>query len=179
MKTLRSLVLGCGLAALASTPLWSAAGVKSDLVPPQKRQETVDKATRLTKASPPLQLPAEMAQPFNPAGFDGADPEEQKANAAAGVRTPAGVSAAPAGPTSDRELLEAMAPRIQPTGSLVVPGRPPILTFAGAKRARVGDVLNVQFNEKDYDLEVVSIDRTNFTLRFRGEELTRPIKPTK
>jgi hypothetical protein len=181
MKTLRLLALGCGLGALAATRAAAAAAPKSDLVSPQRRLQTVETAARLTKAPPPFQIPADLPQPFNPAGFDAPDPEEARANAAAGIKPPAGAQpvAAPAGPTTDRDLLEAMAPRIQPTGSLVVEGRAPILTFPGAKRARVGDVLQVQFNEKEYDIEIVGIDRTNFTLRYRGEELTRPIKPIK
>lgn len=179
MKTLRALALGCGLVGLATTQAWSAAAPapKSDVVPPQKRQATVDKALRLTKAPAPLQLPPDLVQPFNPANFDAPDQEDPKPGPNPGPNPP-GPKPAPT-ISSDRELLEAMAPRIQPTGALVVSGRPPVLTFAGAKRARVGDVLQVQFNEKEYDIEITAIDRTNFTLRFRGEELTRPIKPIK
>jgi hypothetical protein len=79
---------------------------------------------------------------------------------------------------SNRELLEAMAPRIQPSGSIMLSSGP-VLSFSNAKPVRIGTVITVTFDGKEYDLEVTAIDRTNFTLRFRGEELTRPIKPTK
>jgi hypothetical protein len=175
MKTLRPFVLGFGLVALGATPAWSAAAkVTSDLVVPNKRQETVDKATRLTRASTPVKLPEGMAQPFNPAGFDGHDGEDRPGpNPGPNPGPPV-----PKGPSSDRELLEAMAPRIQPTGSFILGGNP-LLTFPGAKRVKVGDVISVTFNDREYDIAITAIDRTNFTLRYRGEEITRPIKPTK
>lgn len=183
MKTLRALTLGCGLIAATAPCAWSAAApaaTKSDVATPQKRQASVDKAGGLTKAPAPLQLPPEMIQPFNPTGFEAPDPDEKGAKPAPGQNPGASAGpVVPAGPSSDRELLEAIAARIQPTGALVVTGRPPFLTFPGAKRVGVGQVISVTFNEKEYDLEVTAIDRTNFTLRYRGEELTRPIKPTK
>jgi hypothetical protein len=176
MKTLRPFVLGFGLAALGATPAWSAAASKvtSDLVVPNKRQETVDKATRLTRPATPVKLPEGMIQPFNPAGFDLRD-DEERPNPNPG---PNPGPVVPKGPSSDRELLEAMAPRIQPTGSFIL-GVNPLLTFPGAKRVKVGDVISVTFNDREYDITITAIDRTNFTLRYRGEEITRPIKPTK
>jgi hypothetical protein len=181
MKTLRFLALACGVAVFPVAPGWSAAApsttkVTSDLVTPQKRQETVDKALRLTRPPVPAPLPADLTQPFNPAGFDQADAEEQRANAAAGVRPVAG-PVQPVGPVTDRDLLETIAPRIQPTGYFMMGGKP-LLTFPDAKRVRIGDVISVRYNDHEYDVEITAIDRTNFTLRYRGEEITRPIAKT-
>lgn len=153
----------------------------SDLVAPAKRQETVDKAIRLTRQPTTVPVPAKFPSPFSPVNFEQPDPEEQKANAAAGIRTagqtPAG-PAQPAGPVGDRELLEVIAARIQPTGSVTVRAKP-LLTFPG-KTVGVGQSFLVTYNGQDYELELVGIERTTFTLRLRGEEITRPIKaPTK
>ena len=46
----------------------------------------------------------------------------------------------------------------------------------GSKRFEVGTRFTVTYNNEDYELELVRIDRTTFTLRYRGEEITRPIK---
>ncbi len=178
MKTLRRLALMSGLTLLAATPAWSASGkITSDLVVPAKRQETVDKATHLTRPPVPAPVPVNLNPPFNPSGFDAPDADEGGTASAGATGAKTAVAVKPAGPVGNRELLEAMAPRIQPTGSFIVGGNP-LLTFPGAKRVRVGDTIQVVFNEKEYELEVTAIDRTNFTLRFRGEEITRPIAKT-
>ena len=53
------------------------------------------------------------------------------------------------------------------------------LLSIGKKRLKTGDRLTVNFEGQDYTLELVAIDRTNFTLRLNREEITRPIKPGK
>jgi hypothetical protein len=181
MNLCRQLGIVSVVMALAVSAAGAAASkVTSDLAPHQKRQETVDRALKLTRPPVPAPVPENLPQPFNPAGFDQPDPDEQRAGVAGGPArsSSAGPATAPAGPVGDRELLEAIAPRIQPTGSFIIGGKP-LLTFPGAKRVSIGDVITVQFNEREYDITITSIDRTNFTLRYRGEEITRPIKPTK
>jgi hypothetical protein len=178
MKTPRRLALFSAFALLPAISAWAASGkITSDLVVPAKRQEIVDKATHLTRPPVPAPVPANLNPPFNPNGFDVPDADEAGPAIAGGPGAKSAAPVKPAGPVGDRELLEAMAPRIQPTGSFIIGGNP-LLTFPGAKRVRVGDVLQVIYNEKEYELEVTAIDRTNFTLRFRGEEITRPIAKT-
>jgi hypothetical protein len=46
----------------------------------------------------------------------------------------------------------------------------------GSKRFEVGTRFVVTYNGEDYELELVAIARTTFTLRYRGVETTRPIK---
>ena len=178
MKTRHFLsVLGI---ASSATIAWSATPAV-DVLPAAQRHATVEKATRL--AQPPVAGPVapDLTNPFNPPDFTAPDPEEQRANAAAraaGQPPPSG-PAAQAAPLGNRELLETIAARIQPTGSIVGRGKP-LLTFSGrTPTVGIGQSFVVTYEGQDYELEVMAIDRTTFTLRYRGEEITRPIKPTR
>ncbi len=164
----------------------AAAAVTSDLVPPARRQATVEVAERLTRPPAPAPLPAELPQPFNPPGFEQPDPDEVKAAVPAGPRTAAGgpgasgptaAPAQPAGPVGDRETLEVLGGLLKPSGSITLGGRPRLII--GTNRFEVGTKFGVTYNNQDYELELVAIDRTTFTLRYRGEEITRPIRPTR
>jgi hypothetical protein len=75
-----------------------------------------------------------------------------------------------------RELLQAIAtsPSLKPSGYFVLGGQP-TLVF-GQKRVKAGSFLTITFEGSEYALEIVSIDRPNFTLRLNREEFTRPIK---
>jgi hypothetical protein len=178
MKTLRLFLSIAGIAAVAA-PAWAAAAkTASDISLPPKREQSVELAQKLTRSPVPAPVPADLASPFNPPNFDQPDPDEQKAEpGAGGPRAAGGAAAASAAPATNRELLEAIAARIQPSGSFIIGGEP-LLTF-GTKRVRKGNIITVSYNDQPYDLELVAIDRTTFTLRYRGEEITRPIKPTK
>ena len=184
MKTPRAIVM-IATVLLTASPAWSASKpAVSDVVAPPKRQQTVDVATRLTRQPAPVPVGADLLSPFNPPNFEQPDPEELKANAAAGIRAagqagPGGpvAPAKPAGPVGDRELLEVIAARIQPTGSVNIRGKP-LLTFPG-KTVGVGQSFLVTYNGQDHELELIAVERTTFTVRLRGEEITRPIKPTK
>ena len=90
----------------------------------------------------------------------------------AGGGTAAPAAAAPAG---DRDILEALAQRIPSTGTVTTREGTPQLVV-GRNRLQVGNVFTVTYNNQDYDLELIAIDRTTFTLRYRNEETTRPIK---
>lgn len=187
----RFLVLvGAALLAVGLPEAFSAAApsakATSDLMPPARRQKSVEMAQQLTSPAVPAPVPADLPNPFNPPDFMAPDPEEIKAAQAAAARpggapgarpSPAapGVPAAPAGPASDRETLEVLAGKLIPGGMLVLGGRP--LLIIGKNRFEVGTKFGVTYNNQDYELELAAIDRTTFTLRYRGEEITRPIKP--
>ena len=165
--------------ALAVPARMLAARVASDLQPPQKRQSTVSTAERLAqrKALPPL--PEDLQSPFDPAGFEKPDPADMQANTAApqastGTRTAA--SAAPIAPPTDRETLEKLAAQITPTGMMHLRGTPRLVI--GNKPFEIGTRFTATYNNQDYELELVAIERTTFTLRYRGEEITRPIAKT-
>jgi hypothetical protein len=161
-----------GLAILAAgLPLGAAPAPKSDLQPPQRRETSVATAERLAvrPAVPPL--PADFPNPFNPVGFDQPDPGAVKTPAPGGAVAQVPVQ------TGDREILETLAARLTPSGTLILGGKP--LLIIERNRFEVGTRFIVTYNGEDFELELVAIDRTTFTLRFRGEELTRPIKPVK
>jgi len=84
-----------------------------------------------------------------------------------------------AGPTTgsrrtDHDILQAIAASLKPSGFFVLGGEP-TLVF-GQKRVKAGGTLSIRFEDTDYTLEIVSIERPNFTLRLNREEFTRPIK---
>ena len=75
----------------------------------------------------------------------------------------------------DRQLLEAIAPMITPSGTAVFGGRS--LLLFGQKKLKVGDTLPIIYKDKPYELTITAIDDGTFTLRLRAEEITRTIKP--
>ncbi|MGH7957433.1 MAG: hypothetical protein ACREH8_10535 [Opitutaceae bacterium] len=146
----------------------SAARVVSDLQPAQKRQASVTLAETLARPAVPAPLPADIASPFNPPGVDKPEPGEIP------VAVTPGTDAAPPPPPGDREILEAVAAQLTPTGTINFDGSSRLVM--GSKRFEVGTRFTVTYNNQDHELELVAIDRTTFTLRYRGEEFTRPIK---
>jgi hypothetical protein len=130
-----------------------------------KRQETLELAARLLspRANSASQLPDELSNPFNPEvkvikNSDGQVPK----------RPPV---------SSDREVLEKVAPGITPTGMMMLRGQP-LLLFR-EKKLKVGDNMKVSFEGFDYVVVVTAIEPTSFRLRLNREEITRPIKPGK
>ncbi len=142
---------------------------------PLKRQETLDQAKILlsTKA-------------LVPAGKDPFHSEAYAESIAGAVRGTGGTQSSTAevgatmsasvGPRSASDLLQAIAtsPSLKPSGFFVIGGQA-TLVF-GQKRVKAGSFLTITFEGAEYTLEIVSIDRPNFTLRLNREEFTRPIK---
>lgn len=164
------LAASAALCAWASGPDLFAARAAADLLSPQRREEIVDTAEQLARRAPPPPLPADVANPFDPAAFSQPDPNAPRSPApVAGASAPAQPARAP----GDREILETLAERLNPSGTLIFSGKP--LLIIDRNRFEVGTRFIVTYNGQDYELELVAIDRTTFTLRFRGEEFTRPI----
>jgi hypothetical protein len=144
---------------------------ESDLATKDNRRVVVDLAAKLAKVETPDPLvDNQLSKPFSPAGFGLASDEGTVPGAGA-------ASAGPAKPFGDHDILAAIAPRIMPSGTFSM-GTDRLLIF-GKKRLKAGDHLTVSFEGTEYVLELVAIDRTNFTLRLNHEEITRPIKPGK
>lgn len=160
------------LCAFGLAPRLSAAKAAADILPPQRRQAVVDTAERLAQRPLPEPVPAELPNPFNPPTFDPPEPgaPRHEAPAAAGP-------AQPVSPPGDREILETLAMRLTPSGTIALGGKP--FLIIERNRFEVGTKFIVTYNDQDYELELVAIDRTTFKLRYRGEEITRPIKPVK
>lgn len=171
MKSYRTAVAQLLGFLVIGTSVLHAAKVVPDLLPPQRRQTTIDIAERLARQTPPPALPGDLVSPFNPKNFDKAEPTEAPRATAEQSAGPA----QPAAPLGDRQILEALAAQLLPTGTMTHFDGTPRLVM-GSKRFEVGTRFTVTYNNQDYELELVTIDRTTFTLRYRGEEITRPIK---
>jgi hypothetical protein len=74
-------------------------------------------------------------------------------------------------------MLEKLALQITPTGTMQHQGAPRLMI--SGKLFEVGTRFTATYNNQDYELELIAIDRTTFTLRYRGEETIRPIKPVR
>ena len=156
------------LLVLALPAVSYGAKVVSDLQPPQKRQTTVATAERLARRATPPPLASDLKSPFNPPGFGRAEQSTAPIGPVAVDRN------VPPPPPGDREILEAVAAQLNPTGMIQFGDAPRLVM--GSKRFEVGTRFTVTYNNQDYELELVAIDRTTFTLRYRGEQFTRPIK---
>ncbi|HWA08363.1 MAG TPA: hypothetical protein VG838_02740 [Opitutaceae bacterium] len=161
--SLLALALAAPLSAAVARPKQHA--VESDLVPSEERQGVLDLASRLSHPSEPAPVGAGLKTPFD---FDKAEPDPTPPPSNGGPPQPAQSKGA-------REILETLAPLIRPTGTLIMSGRPPILNF-GRTNVKVGGKLTINFEGNDYDLELVAVTSTSFTLRYKDEETTRPIK---
>lgn len=165
----RLVLLAAALGSLsASTGI--AAAARSDLLPPQRRQASLDTAEKILQRAAPPPIPAEFSNPFNPPNFEG--PVARQTDNKSVVENKAVVPV-----PGDREILEKLANRMPPAATFVRDGKP--ILVMGRDRFEVGTRFIVTFENQDYELELVSIDRTTFTLRYRSEEYTRPIRPVK
>lgn len=181
MTTIRCCIL-LSAALLAGVPLVLAQKSTSDLLPPGRRQSAVEIAERLARPPAPPAVPEDLPQPFNPPDFETPTPGEVKPGMGAAPGRPAGpaapgVPAPPAGPAGDRDVIEMLAAQIRPSGMMNLRGAPRLII--ANKPFEIGTRFTVTYNGQDYELELTSIDRTTFTLRYRNEETTRPITPTK
>jgi hypothetical protein len=169
-------VLGLGILELR------AARNSADLQPPQVRQLSVANAEKLWQRRPPPPVPADIPSPFSPLDFDKPDLSDQPVSSASPgpsevKRSQAAPSTQRAQPAGDREVLERLAVQISPTGMIMLRGSPRLVI--SNKPFEVGTRFTATYNNQDYELELVAIDRTTFTLRYRSEEIIRPIKPVR
>ena len=152
------------------------AATKFDVVPAPKRAPAVELAQRLAKPAELAPLPADLKPPFNPPGFDQPDEAEERARVAAAAAA-AEQKVEPLKPMGDREILVAIAERIQPSGTIILGGEPILLLRQ--KKVKIGDTLSVSYEGRNVEVEITEISRTTYTLRLNRAEITRPIKPGK
>lgn len=171
MKPSRSLLLLAAATGLLALPGARAVAATVDpIIAPPKRLEALDRA-RATLAQ--KEAPDKVANPFYSESFSevlqgGGTPRP------AGDQQAATSAVTPAVNKTARGLLESIASSLRPSGYFVIGGQP-TLVF-GQKRVKAGGTLTINFEGKEYTLEVIALDRTNFTLRLDREEFTRPIK---
>jgi hypothetical protein len=164
------------VASLGAMAPYAGARMDSEIAPPEKRHVSVDKAVEMAKQTKAAPLPVTLSLPFAPPGFDLTDAEEAAAAAEAARRANAGNPNLPAPPT-DHELLAEIAAKVKPSGTIFLGGKP--LLMIGKSIVKTGAHFTVTYKGNDYDLELTEIDGTNFTLRYKSDEITRPIKPGK
>ena len=148
--------------------LLSASAVAQEAVvvaSPVKRQEALDKAKKML-----------AARDVAPVTLDPFHSEKFQETLAGLNRVPGVVVSGPvaASPRTEREILQAIATSLKPTGNFMMGGEH-TLVF-GQKRVKAGGVLTITFEGTEYTLEIAAIERTSFTLRLNREEFTRPIK---
>jgi hypothetical protein len=137
-----------------------------DVSNPTKRIEALAQAKALLNAKDAV---VAAKDPFHSEAYG-----EALAAGRGGPATDAGPARPTQGPRSNRDLLQSIAASLKPSGFFVLSGEP-TLVF-GQKRVKAGGTLSIRFEDTDYTLEIVSIERPNFTLRLNREEFTRPIK---
>ncbi|HZZ20742.1 MAG TPA: hypothetical protein VFE25_15310 [Opitutaceae bacterium] len=157
-------------AVLAAAAPSAFARVDSEVSTPDKRKLAVDKAVVEARQVKPPVLPKTLNVPFSPPNFDLSDAEE--AAAAAAAARLANPNSPQSLQLSDHDLLVEIVAKVRPSGTIYVGGRP-YLMF-GSKFVKTGSHFTVTYKSQDYDLELTGIDGTNFTLRYRNEEITRP-----
>lgn len=171
MKTLR-------LAALCTALLGSVASA-ADVAPviaPPKRAESLATVKALL-APRDAAAPADLVDPFHSEAFVNAAASAgiSAFSGPAGPSAPGGSTSGRTGARTPRDLLTAISDALRPGGFIVLPNGQTSLAF-GQKRVKAGGTLTITFEGAEYTLEVVAIDRANFTLRLNNEEYTRPIK---
>jgi len=132
----------------------------------QARLHAVQIAEQLLKSHVPAAATPSSPNPFTLSGnrSTGGTEENQSAALAAVM-------------ASNKSLLSALADQLEPKGTFVVGGDAIILI--GQKKLKVGEKLPISFEGSIYELEITSIETTRFSVRFKNEELTRPIAITK
>ncbi len=170
-------LLSAALLVTAIVPALPAARPVADVLSPEQRRTVLEKAARYSRPPQAAPVPADLVTPFDPPGFEKPDASEARL-ARSENRGPAAApdakSEAPAAPLTDQELLATVAARIPTTGTIILGGRP--LLISGTNRIEVGSRFTVVYNGQEHELELVAIDRTTFTVRYKTEEFTRPIK---
>ncbi len=137
----------------------------ADIPSPLKRKDTVEFAQTLVSTQPGVVQTGNEGSYKNPFS-----PAEGGVSSSSSI-APSGEKAS--APGEIVELVQ-IAPNITPSGSVRIGGES-FLMF-GQKRFKVSDHLPIVFEGKSYDLEIVEIQSTSFTLRLNGVEITRPIK---
>lgn len=166
------LMLGAGAIALLIPSTHAAV---ADIPHPKARTDMLLSVENLVQPKSPRELPADLVHPFNPTAFG--QPDEQELAAIAAAKAAEAASQNKAMPANEADVLERLAERVAPSGTLMMNDEA-YLIF-GQKRLRVGDRLTVRHDAKDYNLEITAIQRLTYTLRLNRAEITRRINPGK
>jgi hypothetical protein len=163
MKTIPRLILA---AAAFPAALWAAPTF--DVQPPAKRAVTVALAGKLL--NPPVSNDG-AGGIVNPFTLSGSRAEDAAADENQAAANRAAIMA------SNRTLLVALSDQLDPKGTFVMGGESIILL--GQKKLKVGERYPITFEGAVYELEITAIETTRFSVRYKNEEITRPIVITK
>lgn len=139
---------------------------RADILPPQRRASVVEQVQRFVAEPVHEELDPKLNNPFYPNSLK---PQEEFL-----PETTDEMAFVPAAPASVYELLDKIAPEINPTGMVTLGGHP--LLLFGRSKVRVGDTLPVIYDGERYTLVISRIEPSSFTLRLGAAEVTRPIK---
>jgi hypothetical protein len=156
------------ISTFAVLPAVLAAAPTVDVVSPVKRAATVELAGKLINPPAPSGLMGATVNPFTLSGSRSEDAAADESQAAANR---AAIMA------SNRSLLTALSEQLDPKGTFVLGGEPIILL--GQKKLKVGERYPITFEGAVYELEITAIETTRFSVRYKNEEITRPIVITK
>ncbi|MCF3649981.1 hypothetical protein [Synoicihabitans lomoniglobus] len=161
------IILGALALGLLGTAGWAQ---RADVLPPQRRVATVEQAVHMLDRGGDESLPDDLNNPFFPNSM------KPKPNAPAPAPAAPGEPEVvqPTGPSNDYDLLETIAPELNPSGTMILGGQP--LLLFGQKKIRVGDQLPIIYQGKRYTLTISDIESSFFTIRLGEAEYTRPIK---
>jgi hypothetical protein len=145
-------------------PAGLIAEVTSDIAAPVKRVVTIDLARTLLSIKSGGQSEEELAT-LNPFSLGQVTTSEDEGKSTA---------ASQPGPVNSGDLLKNIAEKVLPTGMIHLAGKSFLLV--GQKKFQLGDRMSVTYQDVIYEVEITAIERTSFTIRFKNDEITRPIK---
>jgi len=134
-----------------------AQGSGAAISTPAAREAVLAIAARLTEMDSPARREAVEKDPFYPAAGELNEETAKRGDA-----------------LTDEERLELLAAQIKPTGSVELGGEPQLLFTE--KRQKIGDKLSVVLDKVEYVVEIVSIEKNRFRIRYNNLETTRSIK---
>lgn len=158
----------CVILAAVAFPVALRAAPAFDVQPPIKRAATVELAGKLL--SPPSTNDG-AGTIVNPFTLNGSRAEDAAADQNQAAANRAAIMA------SNRTLLVALSEQLDPKGTFVLGGESIILL--GQKKLKVGERYPITFEGAVYELEITAIETTRFSVRYKNEEITRPIVITK
>lgn len=167
MKTNHTRIIGTACLLLGA----AVAAAGDTVLSPAKRQEALERGKALVA---PREITTIAVNPFYPAAFAETVAGAGRVSGPANPVQNGGTEPVPAGPRTDRELLQAIAMGLKSSGVFTLGGQP-TLVF-GQKRVKAGGTLTINFEGTDYTVEISKITPPNFTLRLNREEFTRTIK---
>lgn len=146
------------------------ASYANDVAAPRIREQVVAEAKEfVVSRSAVPELPASITNPFLKQRSQALEPE---ADVGSGDQEPREVILAQE--VSQQDRLGVLAGLVPATGAIKLSGNP--LLLLGQNRYRVGDSVNVTFENKEYSLQITEINLVSFTVKLGDNYFTRPIR---